>query len=148
MYFNTADQELGITALVNSLTDFMRVMNTNMVWNYCLSELAVKRMTKNGRSSIVFINPNTAYGAFPNRIAYSTSNSGLLGIMRAMALDFGKYNVYVNTMSPGIIKPTEEKKSEILCKCAVKMYSSRRCRSRMVLFCGSCKEYHRHGIGF
>lgn len=101
---NAADQGLGITALENPLIDFMRVINTNMVWNYSICEHAAKRMIKNGGGNIIFINSNTAYRAIPNRIAYSASKSGQLGMMRAMALDFGKYNIRVNAVLPGMIK--------------------------------------------
>ena len=104
LVLNAADQGLGITALENPLTDFMRVINTNMTWNYCLSEYAVKRMKEQGGGNIVFINSNTAYRAIPDRIAYSASKGGQLGMMRAMALDFGKYNVRVNAVLPGMIK--------------------------------------------
>ncbi len=104
LVLNAADQGLGIEALQNPLTDFMRVINTNMVWNYCLCEHAVKRMKEHGGGNIVFVNSNTAYRAIPNRIAYSASKSGQLGMMRAMALDFGKYNVRVNAVLPGMIK--------------------------------------------
>ncbi len=101
---NAADQGLNIKALENPLKDFMRVINTNMVWNYCISEYAAKRMIKMGGGNIVFINSNTAYRAIPDRIAYSASKGGQLGMMRAMALDFGKYNIRVNAVLPGMIK--------------------------------------------
>lgn len=101
---NAADQGLGIKALENPITDFMKVINTNMVWNYCLSEHAVRRMKENGGGNIVFVNSNTAYRAIPDRIAYSASKSGQLGMMRAMAIDFGKYNVRVNAVLPGMIR--------------------------------------------
>ena len=104
LVLNAADQGLGITAFENPLTDFMRVININMVWNYCLSEHAAKRMIKNGGGNIVFVNSNTAYRAIPNRIAYSASKGGQLGMMRALALDFGKYNVRVNAVLPGMIR--------------------------------------------
>ncbi len=104
LVLNAADQGLGMTALQNPLTDFMRVINTNMVWNYCLSEHSARRMKENGGGSIIFINSNTAYRAIPNRIAYSASKGGQLGMMRAMALDFGKYNIRVNAVLPGMIK--------------------------------------------
>ena len=104
LVLNAADQGLNMVALENPLTDFMRVINTNMTWNYCLSEHAVKRMKNNGGGNIVFVNSNTAYRAIPDRIAYSASKSGQLGMMRAMALDFGKYNVRVNAVLPGMIK--------------------------------------------
>lgn len=101
---NAADQGLGIKVFENPLTDFMRVLNTNIVWNYCISEHAAKRMIENGGGNIVFINSNTAYRAIPDRIAYSCSKGGQLGMMRAMALDLGKYNIRVNAVLPGMIK--------------------------------------------
>lgn len=104
LVLNAADQGLGIEVFENPLTDFMRVINTNMVWNYCLCEHAAKRMKENGGGNIIFINSNTAYRAIPNRIAYSASKSGQLGMMRAMALDLGKYNIRVNAVLPGMIK--------------------------------------------
>ena len=98
LVLNAADQGLGITALENPLTDFMKV------WNYCLSEHAVRRMKEQGGGNIVFVNSNTAYRAIPDRIAYVASKGGQLGMMRGMALDFGKYNVRVNAVLPGMIK--------------------------------------------
>lgn len=104
LVLNAADQGLSMKVFENPITDFMRVINTNMVWNYCLSEHAAKRMMKEGGGNIIFINSNTAYRAIPDRIAYSASKGGQLGMMRAMALDLGKYNIRVNAVLPGMIK--------------------------------------------
>ena len=104
LVLNAADQGLHIAIFENPLTDFMRVINTNIVWNYCLCEYAAKRMQAQGGGNIVFINSNTAYRAIPNRIAYSASKGGQLGMMRALALDLGKYNIRVNAVLPGMIR--------------------------------------------
>lgn len=104
LVLNAADQGLNMKIFENPLTDFMRVINTNMTWNYCLSENAAIRMKENGGGNIVFVNSNTAYRAIPDRIAYSASKGGQLGMMRAMALDLGKYNIRVNAVLPGMIK--------------------------------------------
>ena len=104
LVLNAADQGLGQKIFDNPLTDFMKVMNTNVVWNYCLSEHASKRMIENGGGNIIFINSNTAYRAIPDRIAYVASKGGQLGLMRALALDLGKYNIRVNAILPGMIK--------------------------------------------
>lgn len=101
---NAADQGLGMEIFENPLTDFMRVINTNIVWNYCLAEHAARRMKEAHEGSIVFVNSNTAYRAIPNRIAYSASKSGQLGMMRALALDLGSYNIRVNAVLPGMIR--------------------------------------------
>ena len=104
LVLNAADQGLGMEIFKSPLTDFMRVLNTNVVWNFCVSEHAAKRMKENGGGSIVFLNSNTAYRAIPDRIAYTTSKGGQLGLMRALALDLGKYNIRVNAVLPGMIK--------------------------------------------
>ena len=104
LILNAANQGLNMEIFKNPISDFMSVLNTNIVWNFCVSEQAAMRMKEKGGGSIVFINSNTAYRAIPNRIAYSASKSGQLGMMRAMALDLGKYNIRVNAVLPGMIK--------------------------------------------
>lgn len=101
---NAANQGLGMKIFENPLSDFMSVINTNVVWNYCICEQAALRMKENGGGSITFVNSNTAYRVIPDRIAYSTSKSGQLGLMRALAFDLGKYNIRVNAVLPGMIK--------------------------------------------
>ncbi|MBO5755392.1 MAG: SDR family oxidoreductase [Clostridia bacterium] len=104
LVLNAADQGLGMKIFESPLTDLMKVINTNVVWNFCLSEQAALRMKEKGEGSIVFLNSNTAYRAIPDRIAYTTSKGGQLGLMRALALDLGKYNIRVNAVLPGMIK--------------------------------------------
>ena len=104
LVLNAADQGLGQKIFENPLTDLMKVINTNVVWNFCLSEHAAKRMKEQGGGNIVFLNSNTAYRAIPDRVAYVASKGGQLGLMRALALDLGKYNIRVNAVLPGMIK--------------------------------------------
>ena len=104
LVLNAADQGLGQKIFENPLTDLMKVINTNVVWNYCLCEHAARRMKEMGGGNIIFVNSNTAYRAIPDRVAYVTSKGGQLGLMRALALDLGKYNIRVNAILPGMIK--------------------------------------------
>ena len=104
LVLNAADQGLGMKIFENPLTDFMKVLNTNVVWNFCLCEHAAARMKEQGGGSIVFVNSNTAYRAIPDRVAYVASKGGQLGLMRGLALDLGPYNIRVNAVLPGMIK--------------------------------------------
>lgn len=104
LVLNAADQGLNMKVFENPITDLQRVINTNVVWNFCLSELAAARMKEQGGGNIVFVNSNTAYRAIPDRIAYVASKGGQLGLMRALTLDLGKYNIRVNAVLPGMIK--------------------------------------------
>ncbi len=103
LILNAADLGVGFNALESPLADFQKVMNTNVSWNFCLIRSAAKRMAKNGGGSVTFINSNTAYRAIPERAAYSASKGGQLGLMRALALDLGKYGIRVNAVLPGMI---------------------------------------------
>lgn len=104
LVLNAADQGLNMKIFESQITDFMRVINTNMTWNYLMVEQAARRMKDNGGGNVVFVNSNTAYRVIPDRIAYSASKSGQLGMMRALAFDLGKYNIRVNAVLPGMIR--------------------------------------------
>lgn len=110
LVLNAADQGLGMEIFKSSINDFMRVYKTNVVWNFCLVENAALRMKKQGGGSVVFINSNTAYRAIPDRTAYVSSKGGQLGLMRALALDLGKYNIRVNAVLPGMIRTDRTEK--------------------------------------
>lgn len=117
LVLNAADQGLGIKIFENEVKDFIRVLNTNVVWNYCLCEHAAQRMKEQGSGNIVFVNSNTAYRAIPDRIAYVTSKGGQLGLMRALTLDLGKYGIRVNAVLPGMIRTDRwEKNPEFYAK--------------------------------
>ena len=90
LVLNAADLGVGFDPLQSPLSDFQRVINTNLCWNFCIIRNAARRMINCG-GSITFINSNTAYRAIPERAAYSASKGGQLGLMRALALDLGKY---------------------------------------------------------
>ena len=104
LVLNAADQGLNMKSFKHSIQDFQQVLNTNVVWNFCLCQAAALRMKEQGGGSIVFVNSNTAYRAIPDRIAYVTSKGAQLGMMRALALDLGKFNIRVNAVLPGMIK--------------------------------------------
>ena len=104
LVLNAADQGLGQKIFENPLTDIQKVLNTNVLWNYCLCEHAALRMKEQGGGNIVFVNSNTAYRAIPDRVAYVTSKGAQLGMMRALTMDLGKYNIRVNAVLPGMIK--------------------------------------------
>lgn len=104
LVLNAADQGLGMKIFESDPADLDRVLQTNVVWNYCMAEQAALRMKEKGGGSITFLNSNTAYRAIPDRVAYVASKGGQLGLMRALALDLGKYGIRVNAVLPGMIR--------------------------------------------
>lgn len=116
---------LGIRQQIfkNPLSDFENVIETNVIANYAIIEEATRRMVERKiPGSVTFINSNTAYRAIPDRIAYSTSKAAQLGMMRALALDLGKYAIRVNAVLPGMIKTDRYENNYNDCRHALSCY--------------------------
>ena len=69
---------------------------------YC-SKYAVPEMIKRGGGSIIHIASVEGMMGAAGHAAYVTGKSALFGLTRSMAIDFGKQNIRVNSISPGII---------------------------------------------
>lgn len=123
LVLNAANLGIRQEFLTVSVEDFGDVIYTNMVWNFILARQAALHMVEKGKGSIVFVNSNTAYRCIPDRIAYSASKSGALGMMRAMAFDLGKYNVRVNAVLPGMIKTDRWENNYNNCRAALSVYT-------------------------
>lgn len=104
LVLNAANLGIQQDTFTVDMGEFMEVINTNIGWNFMLARQAALQMKEKGGGSIVFISSNTAYRAIPDRVAYTTSKSGILGLSRALALEWGKYGIRVNCVLPGMIK--------------------------------------------
>lgn len=120
---NAANLGIRQEFLTVDMKDFNDVINTNICWNFMITRAAAKQMIKKGGGSVVFVNSNTAYRAIPDRIAYSASKSGALGMMRALAFDLGKYKIRVNAVLPGMIKTDRWENNYNNCREALSNYT-------------------------
>jgi NAD(P)-dependent dehydrogenase (short-subunit alcohol dehydrogenase family) len=68
---------------------------------FLLARALVPGMKTAGGGAIVNIASVHATAAGPQRIAYATTKSALLGMTRALAVDLGRHNIRVNAVSPG-----------------------------------------------
>lgn len=120
---NAANLGIGQKTMEVGMAEFTDVLNTNVGWNFMLAREAARQMTEAGGGSIVFITSNTAYRAIPDRVAYGASKGALLSMMRALALDLGKYNIKVNSVLPGMIKTERWKNNDNNCRNALSNYT-------------------------
>ncbi len=104
LVLNAANLGIGQNTLTVDIDEFTDVIMVNIKWNFILARQAALQMKEKGNGSIIFINSNSAYRATPDRVAYISSKSGLLGMARALALEWGKYGIRVNSVLPGMIK--------------------------------------------
>ncbi|MBU3093584.1 SDR family oxidoreductase [Clostridium sp. CF011] len=76
--------------------------NLNSVYNYCTSALKYMLLNKEG----CIINISSVSACFPatGQAAYSASKGAIESLTKALALEYGKYNIRVNTIAPGLIE--------------------------------------------
>ena len=98
------DPAKGLDFFEQSVEEFQRVFETNVVWNFMIVRQAAIRMKERGKGAIVFISSNTAYRAIPNRAAYCASKGGINAMSKAFAVDLGKFGIRSNVVLPGTIK--------------------------------------------
>ena len=83
-----------------------KVIDVNLVGAYLMSRSAAPGMISRQRGSIVNIASIHASvaPAFHCASAYATSKAGVLGLTRALAVEWGKYSIRVNALAPGFVR--------------------------------------------
>ena len=100
---NNAGAGASAPAMRTSAQTFARVLELNLVAPYALSVLAAQRMRDGGGRSIVNIASVMglrSIGAIPDA-AYVASKSGIIGLTRELASQWGRYGIRVNAVAPG-----------------------------------------------
>lgn len=77
-------------------------VNLRSVFSLCRG--AAMAMADGDGGSIINITSIGAHVGFPNNPAYQASKSGLRGLTRALAVDFGSRGVRVNNVCPGYVR--------------------------------------------
>jgi len=86
-----------------NLSDWDKIQNVNIKGPILLTKEISKIMMKKKSGKIVNISSIFGVISKENRSLYSASKSALLGLTRASALDLAKYNILVNSVSPGFV---------------------------------------------
>ena len=78
------------------------VVNVNLKAPFLCSRAVGKEMIKRGGGKIINIASMGGHLAIPLSASYSASKAGLLLLTKALAIEWGKYNINVNSISPGV----------------------------------------------
>ncbi len=83
--------------------DIENIIKINLTIPTKIIKITSKKMIKKRKGKI--INISSIFGSISKskRAIYSSSKSGLIGLTRACALDLAKYNILVNSVSPGFV---------------------------------------------
>lgn len=88
-----------------SIDIWTKVISLNVTSVFYLSKLVEAKVRAVGASlNIVNIASVSGMLGEPNRTAYVTSKHALIGLTKQLAIEYGKYGVRVNSISPGVIR--------------------------------------------
>jgi NAD(P)-dependent dehydrogenase (short-subunit alcohol dehydrogenase family) len=83
--------------------DFQAVLGTNLLGPFLAVRAAAPHLVAGAPSSVILMASVVGVIAMRERVAYCTSKAGVLGMTRALALDFADRGVRVNAISPSLI---------------------------------------------
>lgn len=84
-----------------SAEEWDRCHNLNMRGLFFSNKYEIAAMLKGNGGSIVNISSSGALAAFPNGSEYCASKAGVLGFVRAAALDYAQKGIRINAVLPG-----------------------------------------------
>ena len=113
-FINVLVNNAGISLKTNNKNFFKNWQKTlaiNLTAPYIVSLLCLPMLKKISKASIVNISSLNGKVAMSNNPSYNASKGGISALTMSQALDFSKYNIRVNAVSPGYIKTDMTKKS-------------------------------------
>ena len=95
------------------IDEFRRIVDVNLTGSFIVARAAGRAMKEQRpddrtgeRGSIVFISSLNSYISLVEVLAYGSSKSGVLGLVRGLANEWAQYGIRVNSIAPGVF-PTD-----------------------------------------
>ncbi len=101
---NNAGINLSAPAHRLELTDWQKVIHTNLTIPFLTSQYAVASMRNFDYGRIIHIASVVGFTSVQGTAAYAASKAGLAGLTKAQAIDFQKFNITVNSIAPGYMQ--------------------------------------------
>lgn len=101
---NSAGVSYQGTVLDNPIDAWNRVIGINLTGSYLCTQAVAPVMVKQGYGRIVFLASISGQQVWSGRVAYCSSKSGVIGLMKSCAIDLAQYGITVNSVSPGPIE--------------------------------------------
>lgn len=97
----------GINKLVPALkveeADWDDIVDTNMKGTFMMSQSIAKLMMKGKEGAIINISSQHGEVGNENRAPYCASKAGIINLTRALSIEWAKYNIRVNCVSPTFV---------------------------------------------
>ncbi len=96
-----------------SEAEWADIVNVNLKGTFLCCQAAGRQMVKQGGGKIVNIASIVGHVGLSGQAAYCCSKAGVLHLTRALAVEWGKYRVNVNSVSPGMTETETQGKNKL-----------------------------------
>ncbi|MDA9721355.1 3-oxoacyl-ACP reductase FabG [Candidatus Pelagibacter sp.] len=123
--------------------EWQKVIDVNLTSTFLLSKNTIKKMLKNKNGKIINITSVVGHTGNMGQANYSASKSGIIGMSKSLAIEYGKKNIKINCVSPGFIisemtdKISEEYKNTLKSKISLERFGDAKDVANTVLFLSS-----------
>ncbi len=97
----------GVNMLVPSLylteNQWDHIVDTNLKGTFFMTQQIGKKMVRNKSGHIIFISSQHGLIGNVDRAAYCASKAGLLNMCKALAVEWARYNIKLNCVSPTFV---------------------------------------------
>ena len=99
---NAAGQVSNDLFQMTTYNKFKEIFDINYFSQIKIIQFVIKKMIKNKKGSIINISSSSAFEYNIGRSAYSSSKSAIIALSNVLSREVGRYNIRVNTVSPGL----------------------------------------------
>ena len=97
-----------------SINKYEKLMNVNLKAPFLITQAVAKKMIEYKYGRIINISSILSERVRVGKSAYSSSKFGLVGFTKTLSVELAKYNILVNSISPGLIETEMTKEKETL----------------------------------
>jgi NAD(P)-dependent dehydrogenase (short-subunit alcohol dehydrogenase family) len=101
---NNAGVNANFDAVEMSEDEWDRFFAVDLKAAWLASKHVLPHMLQAGRGSIVNVSSIHGFVTLEGFFPYAAAKSGLLGLTRSLALDYGEHGIRVNTIAPGFVR--------------------------------------------
>jgi NAD(P)-dependent dehydrogenase (short-subunit alcohol dehydrogenase family) len=98
-----ANAGIGVTRRVAQLplAEWQRVIDVNLTGSFLVARAALRVMEPRGSGSVLLTSSPHAFATSAVACAYAASKAGILGLVRALAVEAAPFGIRVNALVPG-----------------------------------------------
>lgn len=82
--------------------EWKQIIDVNLTGQFLCAQIIGKQMIKQKAGRIINISSIAGLAGYASSVAYSASKAGVISLTKTLASEWGKYNVLVNAVCPGV----------------------------------------------